>query len=563
MSNTTDLMVKELNLELIQPSTKNMNKTSQGGSKIVVIGKPGCFAAGTKVLMYNGDIKKVEDINPGEQVMGDDSNPRDVLELCNNIDDMYKITHNNGESVTVNKQHILSLKCCTEYNNIQKGEIIDITVENYIKESDSFKNIFKWYKTGVNFKNQKLEFEPYMLGCWLASGHSATIENINAFFLKEYKVLYKKINNNFYTYLKQHNLTNNIYLPSEYKLNLRSKRLQLLAGLIDIKGYIDHEKCYYEISDKSEKLIEDIIFVCRSLGFSVKKTKLYKYMEPYYRCHIYGKGLEEIPTKIKIQNQNTIDNLSSEFSVEYVGFGRYFGFTLNGNHRFLLDDFSVVHNTGKSTLISSILYSKKHIYPVGLVMSGTEDSNGFYKKMFPSTFVYNKYDEVMIENLIKRQKIAKQHLENPWAVLLLDDCTDDIRIFNKPLQQALYKNGRHWKLLYILSLQYCMDIKPVIRNNVDGIFILREPSIRLRESLYKNYASIIPDFTIFCELMDKLTTDYCSIFILNATQSNSWEDCVFYYKATPTPDGFKFGSEDFWDFHNERYNLEYTDPIIV
>ena len=122
---------------------------------------------------------------------------------------------------------------------------------------------------------------------------------------------------------------------------------------------------------------------------------------------------------------------------------KYYGFVLDNNHRFLLHDFSVAHNTGKTTLISSILYEKRNIFPVGMVMSGTEDSNGFYRKMFPSTFVYNKLEEDKIQEFIKRQKIAKKHLKNPWAVLLLDDCTDDPKLFNKPLFQGLYKNGRH------------------------------------------------------------------------------------------------------------------------
>ena len=113
--------------------------------------------------------------------------------------------------------------------------------------------------------------------------------------------------------------------------------------------------------------------------------------------------------------------------------------------------------TGKSTLIADLLYKKKHIFPVGLIFSGSEDSTGFYGKIFPSTFIYNNYDEEKIKDFIKRQKIAKQHLPNPWAVILLDDCTDDPRIFTNPLQRGMYKRGRHWKMWYILSLQYCMD----------------------------------------------------------------------------------------------------------
>lgn len=217
--------------------------------------------------------------------------------------------------------------------------------------------------------------------------------------------------------------------------------------------------------------------------------------------------------------------------------------------------------TGKSTLIKSLLYAKKHIFPVGMAMSGSEDSNHAYKEIMPSTFVYNEYDEDKITQFIKRQKLASSHLPNPWAVMILDDCTDDPRIFNKPLQQALYKKGRHWKMLYILSLQYAMDVKPVIRTNVDGIFILREPLLKNREALYKNYASIIPDFTTFCELMDQLTDDYCALYIHGATQTNTWQECVYYYKAPVVSKDWKFGCPEYWDFHHARFNPNYKDNV--
>lgn len=252
----------------------------------------------------------------------------------------------------------------------------------------------------------------------------------------------------------------------------------------------------------------------------------------------------------------------SGFKIEKIGNGEYFGFTLDGNHRFLLDDFSVVHNTGKTTLISSLLYAKRHIYPCGIVFSGTEDSNGFYQNMFPSTFVFNKYDEAQLKSFIRRQKIAKKHVANPWAVCLLDDCTDTPGVFNKPLQQGIYKNGRHWKMWYILSLQYCMDVKPVIRTNVDGTFILREPNLRNRKSLWENYAGVIPDFSLFCDILDQLTDDYTALYIHNATKSNKLEDCIFFYKATPPPKDFKFGCPDFWNFHFARYNPNYVEPLV-
>lgn len=217
--------------------------------------------------------------------------------------------------------------------------------------------------------------------------------------------------------------------------------------------------------------------------------------------------------------------------------------------------------TGKSTLIKALLYSKKHIFPVGMAMSGSEDSNHAYKGMMPSTFVFNEYNEDKIKDFVKRQKIAKKHLSNPWAVMILDDCTDDPKIFNKSLQHALYKKGRHWSMMYILSLQYAMDVKPVIRTNVDGVFILREPLLKNRKSLYENYASIIPDFSTFCTLMDNLTDDFSCMYIHGTTTTNEWQECVYYWKAPQIRDDWKLGSPEYWAFHEQRYNPEYTDPI--
>lgn len=210
--------------------------------------------------------------------------------------------------------------------------------------------------------------------------------------------------------------------------------------------------------------------------------------------------------------------------------------------------------TGKSFLITSLIYEKRACFPVGLVISGTEDSNHHFSKLFPSTFIYNQVDMEILKNFIQRQKLAKQYIPQSWALLLLDDCMDDPKQFNSPIIQGLYKNGRHWNMLYILSLQYCMDIKPVIRNSIDGTFILREPNLKNRKSIYENYASIIPSFQIFCAIMDQITNDYTALYINNRVQSNDWQDCIYWYKGTHVPSNWRFGSDWFWQFHKDRYN---------
>jgi hypothetical protein len=596
MTETITYKIKELDPDIIPPITSRMSDPEYGGSKIVVIGKPGCFAAGTKIMMYNGTLKNVEDVQIGDIVMGDDSSPRNVLDLCHNFDTMYKIIPNKGDSFIVNENHILSLKC-TGYNNHQKEEIIDICLKDYLKKSETFKNRYKWYRTPVNFSEQETEIDPYIFGYWLGDGTTANTQittndqevveyfqnKLDTYGLQNTKLSAKlrynikecngpkHFGNKFLNFLRDNNVLNNKHIPLHYKVNSREKRLQLLAGILDSDGSYDSKNNVFDFIQKSETLFDDIIFLARSLGFSAYKCKTIKkctnspgHQDSYYRCSISG-DLHTIPTVIeRKQPRDRLqykDVLVTGFQLEKLDYGEYFGFTLDGNHRFLLNDFSVTHNTGKSTLIASLLYSKKHIFPVAVAMSGSEDSNSFYRKILPSTFVFNEYDEEKLKSFIKRQKIAKQHLENPWAVIILDDCTDDPRIFNTPLQQGMYKRGRHWKMWYILSLQYAMDVKPVIRTNVDGIFILREPILKNRKSLWENYASIVPDFSLFCELMDQLTDDHTAMYIHNTGNSNDWKECVFWYKAPLTSPDFKFGCDEYKQFHYERYNPEYIDPF--
>jgi hypothetical protein len=393
------------------------------------------------------------------------------------------------------------------------------------------------YAVPVEFKHKNVTADPYYVGCSLAGflfNEAAAVEDD-----EEEQVEY------------------GYRVPRDYLVNSRRIRLEVLAGIIDA-DVINHIQ--------TEELQRDVLFLCHTLGFRTRVCTAVNSLENIveYRITIFG-DLTVIPTNLTTLHERWHDEEASfsenstHISVESAGEGTYFGFELDGNKRFLLSDCTVTHNT---TLIASLLYSKKHIIPVGVACSGSEDSNHYYRNIFPSTFVYNEYNEEAITKLIRRQKIAKEHLPNPWAVLLLDDCTDDPKVFNKPLQHALFKKGRHWNLWYILSLQYAIDVKPVIRVNVDGVFILREMSLRIRRVIWENYASIIPDFTQFCDIMDFITDDYTALYIRNAHTSNKVEDCVFYYKATPVPSNFRFGADDVWDFHNARYNEDYVEPYV-
>ena len=127
------IYIKEFDLNNISPSSVD----SQNGTKIVVIGKPGCFKPGTEVIMWDGTIKKVEDVLVGDVLMGDDNTPRVVQELFHDYDEMYEIEPLKGDSYTVNKLHDLVLEC-TGYNQVKKGTRIIISVKDYLEKTKTW-----------------------------------------------------------------------------------------------------------------------------------------------------------------------------------------------------------------------------------------------------------------------------------------------------------------------------------------------------------------------------------------------------------------------------------------
>lgn len=214
--------------------------------------------------------------------------------------------------------------------------------------------------------------------------------------------------------------------------------------------------------------------------------------------------------------------------------------------------------TGKSTLIKRLMYEKQDIIPFCQVFSGSEDSNSFFSGFSPDICVYPELKDESVQDYIKRQKIAKKYLDNPWGMEIFDDCMEDPAVFRKSLYSGMFKNGRHHKSMYIFGIQYCLDLKPALRSLVDGVFILRETIPATRQKLYENFGAGIPTFELFNDLMDNLTNDYMAMYIRNTgTVSNNLEDIVYYYKAEPVPDNWRFGAPYFWEFHNERYNPDY------
>ena len=149
------------------------------------------------------------------------------------------------------------------------------------------------------------------------------------------------------------------FVPDAYKYTNLAKRLEILAGLLDTDG---HCTCKgYDYISKSRRLADDVAFLCRSAGLraSVKPCiKGYRDVKGvYYRVSISG-DCSIIPCRVKRKiadkRQQKKSVLRTGFHAEPAGCGEYYGFTVDGDNRYLLSDFTITHNCGKTIVFSAI-----------------------------------------------------------------------------------------------------------------------------------------------------------------------------------------------------------------
>lgn len=343
-----------------------------------------CHGKGTRIMMSDGSIKLVEDIIVGDELMGADSKPRKVLSLARGKENMYRV-HEREDYYDVNESHILSLQSRTWQKRLKYSftKTLNISVKNYLKLKPLTQRHYRGWKTKVSFNTKDVTIEPYFLGLWLGDGTSDNvgvttadteikeyIENYGRFLGMETRVTYQlnnasnvytitsgnKINNNpLLTNMQKYNLIGNKHIPFDYKTNSEQTRLQVLAGLIDTDGYLadSGRGQYYEIIQKNTQLSNDIVYLARSLGYRavikkcIKKISSIGFSGEYNRITIIG-DLGRIPVRLERKKSNFIPKkqwLTSLLKIESLGYGDYYGFTLDGDGLYLLDTFTVTHNT--------------------------------------------------------------------------------------------------------------------------------------------------------------------------------------------------------------------------
>ena len=340
----------------------NLDRLTSGWQKsdlVIIAARPAmgkCLGKGTRVVMYDGSLKKVEDVRVGDQLMGDDSTPRRVLSLARGRERMYWVRQNRGMDYRVNESHILSLKRSRTEGPHTNGDVLNISVRDYLSKAPKFKTNYKGYKVAVEFDEKPLPVDPYFVGLWLGNESPSSpsfrnFEQRSAAKCPESPAT--KVETPVASTVDDRVDTKNC-IPPTYLYNTTFQRLALLAGLIDSDGHYLQQSNGYEITQKNQRLAHQIKYLCDSLGFrtSLRKKKAVitaiGYESEVYRVRIYGDVCRipvRIPRKKALPWTNRINWQVTGITVAYDKVDDYYGFEIDGNHLFLLEDMTVTHNT--------------------------------------------------------------------------------------------------------------------------------------------------------------------------------------------------------------------------
>jgi replicative DNA helicase len=335
----------------------------QPSDLIILAARPGmgkCLGKGTGVIMADGRIRKVEDLQVGDLLMGDDSTPRRILSTTTGIEQMYWIRQQHGIDYRVNESHILCLKPPHDLNS----DVLEISVKDWLNLPEPVRNLYRGYKAAYDLPAATLGSDPYLVGwiwgdaaLWRREHHEPESEGYQLVAIRQ-----------------------NIHatacrigaLPGIYLRGSRTQRLALLSGVLDAGARITERGMSLRIADAA--LLPSLRTLCNSLGFGLEiRTDTHPvYGSAALTLDISG-ALDTLSLRSgRTPNSGQAKGRCGSIVVVKDSVDAYFGFELDGNGRFLLEDTTVTHNT---SLVLSIALNAARDFKKGVALFSLEMAN--------------------------------------------------------------------------------------------------------------------------------------------------------------------------------------------
>jgi hypothetical protein len=203
---------------------------------------------------------------------------------------------------------------------------------------------------------------------------------------------------------------------------------------------------------------------------------------------------------------------------------------------------------GKSWVVRALMHAVRKIR-TGIVVSGTEEGNDFYAQFVPPAFVHTELRMGVLKAIVERQRHKPEKGPGDHTLVVLDDCMYDRSFTRDTVMRGIFMNGRHWKVMLIVTMQYCMDLPVNLRANIDYVFLMRETNPAVVERLYKNFGGNFASLPVFAEALRLATEEFGALVIDNVRA-----EACHYRAADPGP--FRAFDPKAWMYSKQRMRCE-------
>lgn len=381
-------------------------------------------------------------------------------------------------------------------NRLCCGSIVEISVLDYLSLQAEEQKMLLWYRNGVEYFSaatttaaESFPMDPHRFGVLLGSQSEAYGGGDDG-------GVYGKI-------------------PDIYKFSSKESRKNLLRGIVDgVKGtLVDVERKEFEIriprtnasvcclpnrSLEEQDFHEEVVHLIRSVGFELCYNNPSS-CEGIIRFRIVAD--EEEATATGTANINTFgSNLLqrvSEIRIEVDKVADFYGFEVDGNHRFLLGDFSVVHNSTFFKQVKSIHEGDKYTSEEIAAYKSSIYANVLQTIKVLSDACLKKKDPPFekSENKVKAEKIIKAAANDSTLLINAAEIyTVDVHkmvgeLWKDANIQELYQNHRYEYHIFD-GAQYFFDnfdklIPPNYVPNADDILRCRRKTTGLIQTQFE------------------------------------------------------------------------------
>lgn len=216
-------------------------------------------------------------------------------------------------------------------------------------------------------------------------------------------------------------------------------------------------------------------------------------------------------------------------------------------------------SSGKTSLMIDMMYHVRHRFSRVIAICGSKDTEQEFAQHISDLCIWDKFDAERLDLIYNQQeRFVFMGTPKPLLVILDDFMYQSSVIKKAEILNRIFMNGRHARILFFVSMQYCKSLLPQMRQQTRMVFMMAEKNPANRVKLYDSFNTCFNDREQFDALMQSLTKDYHAMVLSNMSNSSSLiEDNVFWYRATL---GLRFriaAKGLMWHIHHRRYDPMY------